>query len=441
MRRSSCLASSDVEGARRPRARLGAAAAAALVASLIAAAPAFPVAQHPDVGVDDAGDARFSARQSLGSLSLAVERGFVGSTLGPGQVLSLTDGSIQFPRVAVAPDGTATFVWEQNLSPFGAQARRRFPDGSLGPVHQLAGQIETGGSSTRVAVDAAGNATFVWVKPDAQGDRIVQTRMLKADGTLTSAQGVSAAGQSAGEAELAAAPGGDVVFVWRRSDGANNRIQTRRRAAAGGFSAVQDLSAAGQNAGSPSVAVDDDGDATFAWTSLTPQIVQTRRRTAAGTLSAVRDLSAAGQNAFFPAVAVDPDDDAAFAWQRSNGTNTVIQARARAADDTLTSTQNLSTAGQNAFNSVVGMDDAGNATFGWVRSNGTNVLAQTRRRNAAGTFTTAQNLSATGGNASDLRLAVAPTGDAVFAWARSDVVQGRRVGAGGGLGPIRDVAD
>jgi hypothetical protein len=90
---------------------------------------------------------------------------------------------------------------------------------------------------------------------------------------------------------------------------------------------------------------------------------------------------------------------------------------------------------------VVGIDDAGNATFGWLRSNGTHVLAQTRRRSAAGGFTTAENLSATGANASDLRLAVAATGDAVFAWERSSVVQGRRFGAGGGLGPTRDVAD
>jgi hypothetical protein len=356
--------------------------------------------------------------------------------------VSLNNESAQFPRVAVAPDGTATFVWETSSAPSRVLARQRFPDGSLGPVHTLTGGIFPGIDGTRVAVDAAGNATFTWLKPNDQGI-IVQTRTLKADGSLTSAQGVSAAGQNATAPELAAAPGGDVVFVWSRFDGTRNRVQTRRRAAAGGFSAVQDLSAAGQNARDPSVAVDDDGDATFAWrrSNGTNEIIQTSRRTAAGTLSAVRDLSAAGQNASAPAVAVDPDDDAAFAWQRSNGTNTVIQARARAADDALSSTQTLSASGQNANSAVVGMDDAGNATFGWLRSNGVDVLAQTRRRSTAGAFTTAQNLSATGGSADSLQLAVAPTGDAVFAWVRSFVVQGRRFAAGGGLGPTRDVAD
>jgi hypothetical protein len=48
-------------------------------------------------------------------------------------------------------------------------------------------------------------------------------------------------------------------------DGANNRIQARRRAAAGSLTAVQTLSAAGQDADHAQVAVDQLGNAVMAW--------------------------------------------------------------------------------------------------------------------------------------------------------------------------------
>jgi hypothetical protein len=291
-----------------------------------------------------------------------------------------------------------------------------------------------------VAVDPTGNATFAWVRINTDGDQIVQTRRLEANGTLTATQGISNAGQDAGQPDLAAAPNGDVVFAWARSD--VQVIQTRRRAAGGGFSVVQDLTDPAQDALEPDVAVDDDGDATYAWRrqdSAGDFIAQTRRRTAAGTLSEVRDLSAAGQTAVEPAVAVDPDDDAAFAWRRSNGSNAVIQSRFRTPDGTLGQAQTISGTGQNALTPSVGMDTAGNATFAWIRSNGTHNIAQTRRRPAGGSFSSTQNLSAPGANASDLQLAVALGGDAVFAWERAFVVQGRRRTAAGAFGPILDV--
>jgi hypothetical protein len=425
--------------------RLGAPTLAFALMSLLAAAPAaYPTADAADVAVDDAGNARFSFRQVVSPTQVVGERGLTGSTLGNRQFVSFSEQSVSgFPQIDAAPDGTATLVWDKTFpAPNAVQARRRFPDGSLGPVHTLATGVVSSTGVTDVAVDPGGNATFVWVKENSQGNTIVQTRTLRSDGSLTTAQAVSAAGQNAGNPDLAAAPNGDVIFAWTRSNGTHSIAQTRRRAAGGGFSAVQDLSAIGQNAFAARVAVDGDGDATFVWarSNGTHNIAQTRRRTAAGTLSAVNDLSAPGQSALNAAVAVDPDDDAAFAWHRSNGSNTVIQVRTRSGGGTLTGTQNISSAGQSASAAKVGMDAAGNATFAWNRSNGAEFIAQARRRSPTGTFGSTQNLSAAGADAFGVEMAVAPTGDAVFTWTRSFVVQGRRLGAGGGLGPILDVA-
>ena len=87
---------------------------------------------------------------------------------------------------------------------------------------------------------------------------------------------------------------------------------------------MQTLSGQGQNASSPQVAVDTDGDAVFTWlrSDGANQRVQARARSAAGVLSAVQTLSGPGQNALGPQVAVDADGDAVFTWRRSDGANT-----------------------------------------------------------------------------------------------------------------------
>ena len=82
-------------------------------------------------------------------------------------------------------------------------------------------------------------------------------------------------------------PAGDAVFTSRRSDGSNVRVQARARSAAGALSAVQTLSAPGDDAFDPQVDVDSDGDAVFAWViaDAVHGRVETRARSAAGTLT------------------------------------------------------------------------------------------------------------------------------------------------------------
>src|ERR1051325_6115370 len=94
-----------------------------------------------------------------------------------------------------------------------------------------------------------------------------------------------------------------------------------------------DLSAAGQNASSPQVAIDPAGDAVAVWTRFngTNTIIQSASRPAGGAWSAPLDLSAAGQNASSPQIAVDPAGNAVAVWTRSNGTNNIIQTASKPA--------------------------------------------------------------------------------------------------------------
>ena len=117
----------------------------------------------------------------------------------------------------------------------GALSRRR-PERRTDPLAGRGGRVRA-----QVAVDADGDAVFTWRRSDGTDYR-VQARMRSAAGALSAVQTLSASGQSAVTPQVAIDPDGDAVFTWWRSDGANLRVQARARSAAGALSGVQTLS-------------------------------------------------------------------------------------------------------------------------------------------------------------------------------------------------------
>jgi hypothetical protein len=246
-------------------------------------------------------------------------------------------------------------------------------------VQDLSGAGQSA-NSPQVAVDPNGNAVVVWSLFDGTNSRI-QARRRSASGTLSSKQTLSAAGQDAQTPQVAVDANGNAVVVWQRSDGTNVRIQARYRSASGTLSSVQTLSAAGQDASDPQVSVDPNGNAVAVWwrSDGTNARIQARRRSASGTLSSVQDVSEAGQDAQTPQVSVDPNGNAVVVWQWYDGTNFRIQARRRAASGNLSSVQTLSEGGQHAQYPQVAVDTKGNASAVWIRADGLNTLIQSGR--------------------------------------------------------------
>ena len=187
-----------------------------------------------------------------------------------------------------------------------------------------------------------------------------------------------ARGQNATVPQVAIEPSGDAVFTWRRSDGTNNRVQARTRSAAGTLGGVQTLSQAGQNANLPQVGVTATGRSVFAWerSDGTNTRIETRARTAAGVLSPVQTASAAGQNASGPAVGVGADGGAVLSWLQPVPPFSVVQARERTPAGALLATQIVSQDGQNASSPGLDVNPDGVAAAVWVRSDGTNARVQ-----------------------------------------------------------------
>jgi hypothetical protein len=312
-------------------------------------------------------------------------------------------------------------------------------------------------SDPQVGVDSAGDAVFTWSRFDGTKWRI-QARTRSAAGVLGPVQNLSGAGQNARYPQVAVDSDGDAVFTWRRFDGTNQRIQARARTAAGALGPVQTLSAAGRNATVPQLGVDSVGDAVFTWqrSDGSDWRVQARARSAAGALGPVQTLSAAGQDAVTPQVAVDPTGKAVFTWERA----LTIQARARSAAGALSPVQNLSPPpGPDykwAYSPQVGVDANGNAVFAWSFYDQTYgpprgaSRVQARARSAAAALSPIQDIGSPGagggGCGCDPQVAVDPTGDAVFSWELlSDYlgqfrwVQARARSASGMLSPIQSL--
>jgi DNA-binding beta-propeller fold protein YncE len=273
---------------------------------------------------------------------------------------------------------------------------------------------------------------------------------VSAQATWSSPVTLSGPGGDAFSPQVAFDQNGNAVFVWVRRDATTDcggsgcyRVQARTRSAAGALSAVQTLSAAGQSAVNPRVAVDPNGNAVFVWSRADATIscggsgcsrVEARARSATGALSAVQILSAAGQHAGNARVGIDKNGNAVMVWERYDGTNNCsgypgclrVQARGRSAAGALSATQDISAPPSGVtYPANVAVDPNGNAVFVWAIFDDTLYCdgvgcnrIQARARSAAGSLSAIQGLSvyASGYDGRVPQAAVDPNGNAVFVW-------------------------
>jgi hypothetical protein len=395
-------------------------------------------AEEPQVAVNSGGNAIFVWERSDGSdpangccLRVQARTLSAAGALSDVQTISPASQDSFSPEVGVDPNGNAVVAWaaSKGNSDF-VQARARSAAAILSSVQTLSNKDSY---SPEVGVDANGNAVFTWIAFDGADDR-VQARARSAAGTLSTVQNLSAVGEYAEQPQVAVDAAGNAIFVWTRFDGTDPLsgccflIQARARTAAGTLSAVQTLSGAGQNAFSPQVAMDPNDNAVFDWersdgtdppNSCCTRI-EARARSAAGILSGLQTLSDPGQNASEAQVGIDANGNAVFSWTRSDGTYKHIQARARSAAGTLSGVDTFTSVGRETTSPQVAVDSSGNAVFGWVAFDGNNDVIEARARSAAGVLSGLQTLSDPGQNASDLQVAVDPNGNAVFVWRRFD---------------------
>jgi hypothetical protein len=367
----------------------------------------------PQVAVDPAGDAVavWDRYNGTNYVIEAATRMAGGDWQAPVE-LSATGQDGLVPRIALDPAGDAVAVWDSRQgSDYVIEAATK----AAGGAWQAGQAISAPGKNAeepqaRVAVDPAGDAVVVWERYN--GANYIVEAATKASGTpWLPPQELSAAGRNAFNADVAVDPAGEAVAVWERSNGANQIIETATRAPGAPWLAAKELSVPGEDAFGAQVAVDQAGNAVAAWirSNGANDIVEAATKVSGTPWLPAQELSAAGQNAFSLQIAVNPAGDAVAIWTSFDGTNYVAEAASRLSGGAWAlPARALSAVGQNAESPQVAVDPAGDAVATWDRSNGTNTIVQAVGYDAAGPQLRSLSIPAGGTAGQPLAVSVSP---------------------------------
>jgi hypothetical protein len=265
--------------------------------------------------------------------------------------------------------------------------------GSAGPVTDLS-DAGANAFSPDVAADANGNIVAVWTRHDGTAWR-VQAASQPAGGQFAPAQDLSAPGEDATDPRIAVAPNGDVVVAWLRPDGQDVRVQAAVRPAGGAFGAPQTLSPAGRDARSPDVAVDPLGNAIVVWSRSEPRWLSDRVQVAERPAGAVGFTLAPAEAA--PAPDPPPPSDPP------------VEAPVLVRD--------VSAPGASGREPRVAMDPTGGTYVAWLsEAPGEQPRVRAVVRPAGGAFGAPQDLSSGGRAANAIDIAAAQAGTAYVVW-------------------------
>lgn len=332
--------------------------------------PANKGAYAAAIGTDSDGDAVVAWMEGNFTWVLRARTVRADGGLSPAQTLSPTGATA--PKVAVEADGDAVFTWTKQTSPTVVQARRRAADGTLGPILTLS-YAAANAQDPDVAVAADGTATVAWLRRTAANNFYVQTRTIAPGGALGEVKNLTPTTESATAPQVHVSGAGTALIAWVR--GANGPVVYRVRTAAGTLGnpvTVTGSMPPGVPAAASGMSLRTGSNAAgrtaFTWTEFNGLFSTTkgRIRAANGTLGPIFDVSATGQSP--AAVALDPDGNATFAWTGPHEAGMGVQSRRRSAAGSFGPARFLSAPATFAELPHVVVDGGGKATVAWRES-------------------------------------------------------------------------
>jgi hypothetical protein len=184
------------------------------------------------------------------------------------------------------------------------------------------------------------------------------------------------------------------------------------------------------DAGSPSIGIDDVGNAIVAYREAGGGLILNVRHPdgTLGTRQPINDVPAGP-----PFIATNPSGLSAIAWQESDGANSRLHLRLRRANGNFTINTIVSQAGVTVFNPEVGIDNAGNAFVSWGANVGGVNRTFMRRKSSTGTLGAITSVSPATGDNTNPHLAVEPGGRAYMTWMAGGQINGRARSTTGAL--------
>jgi hypothetical protein len=345
-------------------------------------------------------------------------------------------------------------------------------------------------SNPAVAMDAAGNTIALWERQSTVDPSFnTQMSMRAAGGAFTPPLDFVLKGT---EPQLAIAPGGEAVAVWKRLEGnpdpklAHYVIEASTRPLGGSFSAPVTAYAAPSTVipQEIQVAIGAGGDLAVTWSRIDPDsglddlvcgedpvttlpfncsnppFVEAAVRPAGGSFSPAQRISAprgtapGGETptekeerekeeskmaAADARPAVDWAGNATVVWTAFDGADNVVQTAYRPAGGDFTPPAQVSESGENAGAAEIDVDAAGNAIANWLRNDGPDTIVQAAIKAPGGAFASLGDVSPAGETAERPVLDVAPSGAATVVWRLAglaeDFLQASMRPAGGAFSP------
>jgi hypothetical protein len=338
------------------------------------------------------------------------------------------DGNVS-PQVVVDAHGTAIAVWAsdgENLNAVEVSERPASTGVWQAPVSlSKAGQIAWDG---HVAIAPDGEAIAVWEQQN-DGHAVVYSSVKAPGGSWGSPVALTNPSGEDSEPQIAIDAGGEAVALWENNGEKSNGestivLQAAARPGPGtAWGAPVDLSDTSAEAVDPQIALNEEGEALAAWrlSALSTQAVQVAVRPPKSGWEAPLTLSGAGY-AGAPLVALNGQGAAVITWASRQSQNVLIEAASRStANSEWASAVTLAEGELNPerFESpqaAIGIDAAGSATAVWPLLSGNKNLVQAAAMSSGGSWQPATTITETSFEGSEPHLAMNPQGEAVAIW-------------------------
>jgi PKD domain len=384
-------------------------------------------AEKPQVAVDAQGNATAVWERPNGT-NIIVEAASRPAGSGAWQAsvpLSSATAIMPLPQVAVDARGDAVAVWESYIAGepvVEAATRTGFAGAWQAPVELSSPGVV--GLRPDLAVDARGDAVVVWQR----GPGLVEAASRPAGGSWQTPAILTKSAEDLHSAEVGIDASGEATAVWEEQVGAEVRIDAASRPAGGAWQTPVTLSAAGENANEPRVAVNARGDAVAVWERPSgEELIEAATKSASSpTWGGPAPLTKPETGKGEPGnqqVTIDGQGEIVAVWGRFNGTHETIEATEGHVSSSVWQVPvALSPPGTNhEEHPAVAVNEQGNAVVVWERSNGTNEIVEGASGLASsGSWQPAVALSAAGQSAREPQVALDPQGNAAAVWSRFD---------------------
>jgi hypothetical protein len=356
-------------------------------------------------------------------------------TWGSATLIESSTGSANSPSVAVSANGDALVVWYQH-------------DGTRDNVWSNVFSVasNTWGMPTLVETNNVGNARYanvaisgngdalaVWSQFDGVRNNIWSNRYTATAGTWgTAAMIETDNGDIVSSAQIAMNGNGDALAVWYQSDGTRDNVWANRYTAASqtwGIATLIETNNAG-SAGSPLVAINENGDGVAAWSHSDGSrgLIWANRYSPIsrtwGTATLIQPANAGISAIAYPRIAIAPNGDALAAWHHSDsGQFRIWSNRYVVANGAWSGAISIDV---NATGSAsvpdIAVDSSGNALAVWHRWDGTRYNVWSNRFSAFSNIwgTAAMIVLGTGTGDPNPRIVTDADGNAHAIWQQTD---------------------